>query len=248
MLSKSKAKFIRSLQLRKYRQKYHKIVVEGVKIINDLLTEGLAPVDSVYATEQWLRDNGALIPDTVEAVEVTERELKTITGLSTPNEVLAVVDMPDHDISPAAATSRLCLYLDEVRDPGNLGTLFRTADWFGINEIFLSPGCVDPYNSKVMQSSMSSIFRVKWTVVESVQLFEGISCYAAVMDGTPVTEIGRRDRGILVLGNESRGVGEDILSLDPQLVTITGARRLGAESLNVAVAGGILMSVLCGQA
>ena len=244
MLSKSKAKFIRSLQLRKYRQKYHKITVEGVKIVNDLLTEQLADVDMLVATSEWLAQNAELIPDRTEEVEVTDGELKSISGLSAPNQVLAVVSTRDHELSPDTCKDQLCLYLDGIRDPGNLGTLFRTADWFGINDIFLSPDCVDPYNPKALQSSMSSVFRIKWKVLEDISTLAGSDIYAAVMDGKPMDQIGQRASGLLVLGNESRGVSQDMCNIATELITIPGNRKLGAESLNVAVAGGILMAGL----
>jgi len=244
MLSKNKAKFVRSLQLRKYRQKYHKIVVEGVKIVKDLLLDDLGAVDTIIAVPEWLEENNRLIGAHIEAIECDARDLSSISSLKTPNDVLAVMEMPDHLDQIDIANEQLCLYLDSVRDPGNLGTILRTADWFGIRHVYMSTDCVDVYNPKVIQSSMSSVLRVKVGYVEQTTLLENEALHiiATALEGEPLNNDNRPQRGILVMGNESKGVNPDLIRRANQLISIPGDRRLGAESLNVAVATGIVLS------
>lgn len=244
MLSKNKAKFIRSLQLRKYRQKYHKITVEGVKIVNDLLLEGLARVDMICATESWLSEFGESLPPGIEVIESSDKDLAGISSLKTPNEVIAVVEIPKSDTSTDVARKSICLYLDAVRDPGNLGTIIRTADWFGIKHVFLSPDCVDLYNPKVIQSSMSSIFRVSTTTLERQKLISAndVELYATSLNGHPISEITPPESGIIIMGNESQGISSELQERAQHKIKIPGDKSLGAESLNVAVATAVVLA------
>ncbi len=242
MLSKSKGKFIRSLQLRKYRQKYHKIVVEGIKILNELLDEYPDCIVTICGQNDWYKDFADSTPESCEVILVSEREMKQLSSFKTPPPVLAVVEPFSQEATRADVVGDMCLYLDAIRDPGNLGTIFRIADWFGIRSIFLSPDSVDPYNPKVIQSSMASIFRVKWAHAELGDLVgeEQLTVLAATMDGKPMSDFSALPNGLLVLGNESRGVSEDALKYATDCISIPGSHKLGAESLNVAVAAGIL--------
>lgn len=242
MLSKSKGKFIRSLQLRKYRQKYHKIVVEGIKILNELLDEQPECIVTICAQYDWYEKYEACAPESCETIRVSEREMQQLTSLKTAPPVLAVVEPFLVDATRREIENEMCLYLDAVRDPGNLGTIFRIADWFGIRSIFLSPDTVDPYNAKVIQSSMTSIFRVKWVYADIKDLVgdTNFPVFATTMDGKPMSEYTALDSGLLVMGNESHGVSENTLEYATECISIPGNNKLGAESLNVAVAAGIL--------
>jgi len=244
MLSKNKAKFIRSLQLRKYRQKYHKITVEGVKIVNDLLRDDLTRVETIYATESWISEFGESVPDGVELIEASEKDLASVTSLKTPNEVLAVVDTPSWDTSIDIARKSICLYLDAVRDPGNLGTIIRTADWFGVRHVFLSPDCVDLFNPKVIQSSMSSVFRVSAKTLEREELISAndLDVYATSLDGHSISDITPPKSGIIIMGNESQGISPTLLESVKRTIKIPGDKSLGAESLNVAVATAVVLA------
>jgi len=242
MLSKSKGKFIRSLQLRKYRQKYHKIVVEGIKILNELIDEYPESVVTICGQYDWYDKFSVSVPETCEVIRVSEPEMKRLSSFKTPPPVLAVVAPILNQAVREDAVSGMCFYLDSVRDPGNLGTIFRIADWFGIQSIFLSPDTVDPFNPKVIQSSMASIFRVKWSYISIEELVEGtnIAVLASTLNGDKMTKFKSLSRGLLVLGNESRGISEETLKWATSRITIPGSKKLGAESLNVAVAAGIL--------
>jgi TrmH family RNA methyltransferase len=248
MLSKSKGKFIRSLQLRKYRQKYHKIVVEGIKILNELLDEYPDIVITICAQEECSEKFERYTSESREVIIVSEREMKQISSLKNPPPVLAVIEHRDSPASPQDAVSGLCLYLDAIRDPGNLGTIFRIADWFGIQTIFMSPDTADPFNPKVIQSSMASVFRVKWAYMDLGDVLKeaNVPVLASVIDGKSMSEVGAMQNGLLVLGNESRGISSEILEQVTDTISIPGDDKLGAESLNVAVAAGILCAHLRG--
>lgn len=243
MLSKSTIKSIRALHHHKYRQKYHKIILEGSKSVAEVISLYPAFIESVYATPLWLESNRDLpgmrdLPVTL----VADHELAKVSALTTPPPVIAICGIPDQTADPEKMKTELCLYLDGIRDPGNLGTIFRVADWFGFRHIFLSGDCVDPYNPKVIQSSMGSLFRIQWRTMNLHDVLEipGIRVFAATLDGEDVFMHTLTGQGVLILGNESEGIRN--LPDSPQItrLSIPGQFRLGAESLNVAVAAGIL--------
>lgn len=241
MLGKKEIKDIQSLDQKKFRDDQGLFVAEGPKIVRELLEEKRSMVQQLYATEAWIRQNSNIL--TGDCVTVSEQELGRISQLKTPNQVLAVVRQ-QKDAEPVIK-DQLCLYLDTIQDPGNLGTIIRIADWFGIPNIVCSEGCVDRYNAKVVQASMASILRVpvfyddadlRWLHRQTAPV------YAAALDGTDLQCFGKIKPGILVVGNESKGIRPEIMQLATHHVTI---RRLGrAESLNAAVATGILLSHL----
>jgi TrmH family RNA methyltransferase len=242
MLSKSTIKYVRSLRQQKYRQKYHKIAVEGVKSVHEVLAGELLEVEQIYATPEWI---SARAPDYPQfksvTISITESELAGISSFTTPQEVLAVCEMPGAAADPAKTADELCLYLDGIRDPGNLGTIFRIADWFGIRNLFLAEDCVDPFNPKVIQASMGSLFRVHWATIP-LQLMldrEGLIAYAASMEGESIYAVELSGKGLIILGNESTGI-RDIRHKTVKWISIPGKHTLGAESLNVAVAAGII--------
>ena len=161
MLTKAKIKLIRSLEQKKYRDLHRLFIVEGDKTVHELLASSLT-VECVLATTEWLKQ----LPDSVcrkarEIFEITGRELSQISFLKTPHQALAVAQIPDYRIDLAELTDGLSLYLDEVQDPGNLGTIIRTADWFGIRSVLCGKGCADPFNPKTVQATVGAIFRVK---------------------------------------------------------------------------------------
>ncbi len=240
MLSKSTIKYVRSLRQQKYRQKYHKIVVEGVKSVHDLLASGLTGIETIFAGNTWQEELPSDRVFTVERVE--DHELASISSFTTPQQVLAVCEMPEYQVNPRQVLNTLCLYLDGVRDPGNVGAIFRIADWFGIRTIFLSPDCADPYNPKVIQASMGSIFRVEWAeyVLEEILNVEGVKAFVTLKDGADIYAHPLAENGVIIMGNESTGVRNITARPDLQHISIPGQFRLGADSLNVAVATGII--------
>ena len=241
MITKAQAKYIQSLSDKKFRTEMRCFVAEGPKIINEFLTERSFEPVSIYGLPEWIE---AQTFSDLEAVTVTNRELDNISFLSTPNQVLGVFRLPPPDTT-YDFWGKLTLVLDGIQDPGNLGTIIRIADWFGISAIVASKDSADAYNPKVVQSTMGSIARVK-ILSEDLAVFlqnhRPIPILAAALDGISLGKMGRVKEGFLVIGNESKGISPEILELATQKITIP---RLGkAESLNAGVAAGILVSAI----
>ena len=235
MLNKKVLKDIQSLSLKKHRQERRLFVAEGPKIAGELISMLPQQVVGIYATEDWVRRNEGIAAEVISATE-----LDRISQLQTPNEVLVVLRQ-----LPAAepvVNKGWCLYLDGIQDPGNMGTIIRVADWFGIKNIVCGRGCAELYNQKVVQSTMGSIARVGvWYDNESTWLQkQSIPLFAASLQGTSIYDFDKRETGILVTGNESKGVSDDVMQLVTQRITIP--KRGEAESLNAAVATGIILS------
>lgn len=239
MLSKKEIKDIQSLDAKKHRNAHGLFLAEGPKIVGELLQLIPERFQKIYALEAWANEYGHL----KKLIQViNEEELLKIAHSKTPNQVVAILQQaPQRE---PVLQNELCLYLDAVQDPGNFGTIIRIADWFGVNHIVCSAGCADAYNPKVVQASMASIARVglyydtdfSWINKQTLPV------YAATLAGTPVTTFSKPHAGILMIGNEAAGIRPHLLQRATQQLTIP--RRGGAESLNAAVATGILLSHL----
>lgn len=243
MISREEKKYIRSLQRKKYRQQYKAFVCEGTKILKELINEKAA-VQEIFATNEWQKQEKSFLDQTSARVKtVTEKTLQQISSLTTPNQVLAVVSMNEEHEAPPPVEGTLSLALENVQDPGNLGTIIRTADWFGIDTIYSSSNTVDQYNPKVIQSSMGSFLRVAHYQCDLTDILAQSTSpvIAASMQGenlftTPSPSAG----GVLLIGNESHGLSEEVIGLAHHQVHIPSWGR--AESLNAAVASSILMA------
>lgn len=222
-------------------------MAEGDKIVRELLTQRYYRLEAVYATAQWLQDHAAhLSAANVSSVEVNEQELRLISQLSTPNQVLAVVEIPPvpDDID---WRNDWTLYLDGLQDPGNVGTILRIADWFGIPRVVAGPGTVELYNSKVLQASMGAFLRVEWieTALDTICAQQpDLPCWIADMGGEDIFSLSVPTSGILVVGNEGQGISLGVRDLATEVVSISAPAGSGAESLNVGVATGILCAAL----
>lgn len=247
---KSKLKYIQSLGQKKFRQQEGVFIAEGSKLVEELLTLHTSSIIEIFALRGWITANDK-ITNKSEVFEVSEIELEKISQLTTPNQVLAIVRQFDTN-APIVTKDKIVLALDTIQDPGNMGTIIRIADWFGINQIVCSTTTADIYNPKVIQSTMGSIARVK---VYYTDLARWLSTqkkhpvYAAMLDGEDVTGMKKIKEGILVIGNESKGVSEAVLHYVTNSITIPQKTRLDdlvgkgkAESLNAAVATGIILS------
>lgn len=242
MLGKLKAKYIQSLGHKKHRDEEHVFVAEGPKIVEELLHTIPKQIRQVFALPGWIQENAEKYSG-IDIVEVNEIDLGKISQLSTPNQVLAVVQQWEQPL--LQSKGRITLVLDTIQDPGNLGTIIRIADWFGVSQIVCSHGCADMYNPKVVQSTMGSIARVKilyTDIADWLKNQQGTRIYAAMLDGIDMHDVKTLSEGILVIGNESKGISSDILPLVNVKITIP--RKGNAESLNAAVAAGILLSHL----
>ena len=243
MISKNKIKYIRSLELKKNRNKEGKFVAEGFKVVDDLLA--LQPADLIVATQEWL--HGKHLADQTEVIEVTEEELKKVSFLQHPQQVLAVFRQAtsgDYSIN----TCELSLALDGVQDPGNLGTIIRIADWFGITHIYCSQDTADVYNPKVVQATMGSIARVKVEYGNLLALVESLPAdvpvYGTLLDGDNIYQQKLENRGLIVMGNEGKGISPALAKKVNRRLLIPNfpEGRATADSLNVAIATAITCS------
>lgn len=243
-LSKNEIKYVKSLHLKKFRQKYNNFIVEGDKIVRELLASSDFQIEGLYAEEKWLATHAAKLPlSSTQMYAVSPNELTRISTLKTPNQVLVIVRQPTFRFSPDKINSSLSLYLDEIRDPGNFGTIIRIADWFGFPYVFCSPTSAAWTNPKVIQASMGSFLRVQIHTValsEFSTIAPSLPILGMVLGGQPLPEVPKPDVGLVVIGNESRGISASNLPYLTQQVTIPRHPEGGAESLNAAVATGII--------
>ncbi len=247
-LSKNSIKYIKSLSTKKFRQKYNKFIVEGDKMIREILCQENLVIESLYATESWLEtlDPGISVPEG-QTFKISLTELSRISTLKTPNQVLAILEIPEIRIDPPGLKNDLNLYLDNIQDPGNLGTILRIADWFGIRQVIRSPGTVDMYNPKVIQSTMGAFIRVNSPVADLSAItreYPDLPVLGAVLDGEDIFKLAKKTKGLLVIGNEGKGISAENLSLLTKKISIPATHHTGAESLNAAVATGIICAVL----
>lgn len=253
MLSKAQIRFLTSLQQKKFRKAHQAFIVEGAKSVEEFIFSPYK-VLQVYTTPSALAKL-AKIPDNIKLYEITDEEFRKISALNTPQGVLAVVGIPEDSlqdlkvgkISDTDFRGQFVLALDEVQDPGNLGTIIRIADWFGIRHIVCSKGTADVYNPKTVQASMGSLSRVSVRYTDLCEFIEqaNISVFGAVLDGESIYETDFQAEGIVVLGNEGNGIGEALRSKIQFPVTIP--RFGGAESLNVGVSAAIFCSEMARQ-
>ena len=244
MLSKNKIKYIRSLELKKNRKEEHAFVAEGHKLVGDLL--GHFPCKLLVATHAWLERNPGMKAD--EIIEVTQEELTRASLQKAPQEVLAVFGQPTYEMDASAPLRNLCLALDDVQDPGNLGTIIRLADWFGIEHIFCSQGTVDVYNPKTIQATMGALARVKLHYCHLPSFIASLKdtpVYGTFLDGENMYGKNLSEHGLIVMGNEGNGISDEVGRLVNERLYIPNypPQRETSESLNVAIA----TSVICAE-
>ena len=245
MLSKNQAKFISSLKQKKNREEHGLFVAEGAKIVNEILNSGIV-VREIYSSTNF--QLSILNPD-LTVIRIKQTELKKISSLTTPNEVLAVCEIPKTDFNIFSVGMKLSLVMDTVQDPGNFGTIIRIADWFGIENIICSEETVEVYNPKVIQATMGSITRVK---VHYTNLFDflkqyreefpDLKIYGALLDGENIYEKKLSKEGLIVIGNESKGISDELLSniTDKIKIPSYSVNADSAESLNAAIATAVI--------
>lgn len=249
MLSKNKIKYIHSLELKKNRKEEGVFVAEGYKTVGDLI--GHFPCRLLIGTSEWFKRNIPVIAD--EIIEVTDEELTKASFLKTPQEVLAIFRQPVNSIKTSVIRDSLCLALDDVQDPGNLGTIIRLADWFGIEHIFCSTDTVDAFNPKTVQATMGAIARVKLyycSIPELVESLKGIPVYGTFLDGESIYSQKLSQNGLIVMGNEGNGISKEVESLINRKLYIPNypQERKTSESLNVAIATAIVCAEFRRQA
>jgi TrmH family RNA methyltransferase len=238
MISKVRAKFIKSLQVKKYRKQEQSFLVEGRKGVEELLRSDFTTT-MVFATKEFI-DGHKL--DAVEVTEVTPGELETVGSVESNDSVLAIARIKDNN-RPSIGAGEYALVLDDIRDPGNLGTIIRTADWYGIRHIIASEETADFYNPKVIRSTMGSFCRVNVFYTSLDKFLEGHKVvYGTFLDGVNVHELKFAPGGFIVVGNESNGISGAVGRHVTQKITIP---RFGnAESLNASIATAIILDNL----
>jgi TrmH family RNA methyltransferase len=247
MLSKSRLKYIQSLAHKKFREASHEYIIEGPKMLEEFLVNRPELINEIYALDTWVDGAKRLLSsvDPSKMLIISEIELEKISVLSTPNQVLALVkkfDLPDSPI----IKDHFTLVLDNIQDPGNLGTIIRTADWFGITQVVCSKESADVFNPKVIQSTMGSILRVKvfYLDIETwITKQNDIPIFCTALEGKDLFKMEPVKEGLMIIGNESKGVRPSIMKAATEKITIP--RFGGAESLNAAVAAGIVIAQLC---
>ena len=242
MITRKQIKFVKSLHQKKYRYLHRCFIVESSKNVLEIINSNYE-VKFLFATKKWLKSNKILLNEGVFLV--TENDLKRVTCLKNPSNVLAVVKMPEAINN--FNFSGINVALDNINDPGNFGTILRTCDWFGIKNIYCSKNCVDLFNPKVVQSSMGSISRVKvyYTDLFSMinKIDQKVHTYATVLDGKDLNNSKLNPNSLLIFGNESKGISDDILDLVNNKVTIS--KKGITDSLNVSVSVGIILNKFC---
>ena len=244
MLTKNQVKYIQSLGQKKARDGEGVFIAEGPKTVEEFLKAPDTHIRQIFALKKWADANREKAVHT-ELVEIDEADLERISQQKTPNQVLAVVskykanEMPD-------IKNKITLALDTIQDPGNMGTIIRIADWFGVKNIICSKDSADIYNPKVVQSTMGSLARVNIMYADLagwLSVNQSVPVYVTALAGTSVNSIGKLKEGIIIIGNESKGVSETIAHTAANIISIP--RGGGAESLNAAVATGIILSHVC---
>tara|TARA_B110000046_G_scaffold184891_1_gene224729 strand:+ start:5330 stop:6061 length:732 start_codon:yes stop_codon:yes gene_type:complete len=235
-ISKNQLKIITSLSQKKYRQKHKLFIAEGTKVVNELLNSSIE-IDTLFAVDDFQTDISAN-----KITRILEKDLQKISNLKTPNKVLGLFKVPDEK---PIQKNGLIIALDDVNDPGNLGTIIRLCDWFGVSQLLCSKETVDCYNQKVVQATMGSLTRVSVSYIdlETYLTASTLPTFIADMDGENVYKRQLPNEGVLVMGNEANGVSDVIKVLIKNKISIP---RFGetqeTESLNVATATAILLS------
>lgn len=246
MLSKNKIKYIHSLEQKKQRRQEGAFVAEGHKNVGDLLRAGFLPI-TIVATEEW--QCPVTLPESTELFTVDAEELRKASLLMNPQQVLGVFRLPDRQAAIPTAQylkDNLCLCLDGVQDPGNLGTIIRTADWFGIEHIICSNTTADAFNPKVVQATMGSIARVGISYTDLPQWLESlpqdIPVYGTALDGESIYGTTLSHNGVIIMGNEGNGISHEVgrMLTNRLLIPSYPADRPTAESLNVSTATAII--------
>jgi len=246
MISKNQIKYVHQLELKKFRKQEGLFIAEGHKVVGDLLHEGFMP-RQIFATQEWITDNPSLLPIiNSKLIEVNLEELTRLSLLQHPQQVLALFPIPDEQTSFSSQNS-LNLLLDNVQDPGNLGTIIRIADWFGIETIYCSIGTVDAWNPKVVQATMGSIARVHIIYVDPQQLFDSLPddfpVYGTFLEGDNIYTQQLTQHGIIVMGNEGNGISDAVRHRVTRKLLIPDFHKGDtADSLNVAIATAITCS------
>ena len=255
MLSHSQVKYINSLKIKKYRQQHKAFIIEGEKGVSELLISSLQ-TQRLYAVSEWINKNASVVKRrNIDLQEITADDLKKVSDLVTPNQVLAIAVIPELKEPDPSQYKGMALALDGIRDPGNMGTIIRTADWFGIHQIICSTDSVDIYNPKVVQATMGSFSRVAVSYCNLPDFFKslppGTPVFGALLEGPDITMKTFTHEGIILIGSESHGISASLIPFinEPLHIPLFSKNNIenNIESLNASVANGIICYEICKQ-
>lgn len=248
MVSKNTIKLIKSLALKKNREKENLFLVEGDKNVSEVLASKF-DVDRLFATSTFLAKNKSLLHKAKLTDEVTKQEIKQVSLLKNPQNSIALCRLPESKILSEKVDSDLWIFLDDIQDPGNLGTIIRICDWFGINQLFCSPKTADVFNPKVIQASMGSFCRVEVFSTNFERIAQhatkmGMTIIGAFLEGKNIYKVKLPPKALLVMGNEGNGISSDVERIIEKKIKIPEFNQnpTSAESLNVSVATAIICS------
>jgi TrmH family RNA methyltransferase len=251
MLSKSLIALIKSLKYKKFRESSGLFIAEGDKIMNDLINvssdRSLFKIHTLLATPEWLKTKKILPEKEYNLNEISEDDLRRISLLKTPNKVMALVKIPGYTLEDNFAENDLVLVLDDIQDPGNLGTIIRIAHWFGIKNIICSEHSADIYNPKTVQSAMGSLWSVRIfyrelkSFLSQYQDHESVPVIGTFLSGSSIYSMPRLRNGLIVLGNESHGISDDLVPYIHSRISIPPySDKYKPDSINVAQATAII--------
>ena len=244
IMTKNDVKELQALRQTKGRKERGIFAVEGNKLVEELIDSKFR-VNNVFATEQWIEKNPVLAKKISDYETITPKQMEQISNFVTPPGIFATAMMPKYKIEPKDAEDQLVLLLDGINDPGNIGTIIRTADWFGIKKIVISEDTCDPWQPKAIQSTMGSIFRMQIVETDVVKFLKDVKTpvFGALMQGKNVyhTHI-NYNQGVVIIGSESHGIRENVMPFVSCPINIPRAAGSLTESLNASVAAGIILS------
>ena len=242
-MTKNDVKEIQALKQSKGRKERGIFAVEGNKLVEELLKSNFK-VNNIFVTETWVDKNPVFAKKIVDYEIVTSKQMEQISNFVTPPGIFATAMMPKYKIEPKDTDNQLVLLLDGINDPGNLGTIIRTADWFGIKKIVISEDTCDPWQPKVIQSTMGSIFRMQIVETDVVKFLKEVNTpvFGALMQGKNVYHTHINNKGVVIIGSESHGIRENVMPFVSCPINIPRAESSQTESLNASVAAGIIIS------
>ena len=245
-MTKNDIKFIQSLKQTKYRKENKMFLVEGNKLVDELLSSNFK-VENILVTETWLNKFPEMSASLRSYDIVNAKQMEQLSSMVTPPGIIATAHTPSYNIKPEDAENGFIVALDGINDPGNLGTIIRTADWFGINKIICSHDCADAWQAKTIQSTMGSIFRIEIMETNLKEFMSDLNVpiYGALMEGENIfTKKIEKKNGVIVIGSESHGIRQDVLPLITSPIHIPRGKGSQTESLNASVAAAIIISTI----
>ena len=243
-MTKNDVKELQALRATKGRKERGVFAIEGNKLVEELLKSNFR-VNNIFATEQWVEKNSVFAKKIADYELITSKQMEQISNFVTAPGIFATAMMPKYKIEPKDAENQLVLLLDGINDPGNLGTIIRTADWFGIKKIVISEDTCDPWQPKVIQSTMGSIFRTQIVETDAVNFLKEVKTpvFGALMQGKNVYQTNiKNNQGVVIIGSESHGIRENVMQFVSCPINIPKAEGSQTESLNASVAAGIIIS------